>query len=213
MLGAIEIAIVEEHLAEEEGQLVIVAIELECFFERSDAAIGIERIDGRFSLGQQLQEAFAPLAAEERHDPVFALGESLLLFQREHLLAHLRFPQLDQLVGGDDVLPLQQLFDREQTGLVDEDGALVFLDGVDDAAKSLRAALDDFLEAGDALEQMFVERNVAFFVVLLDFVFFECVDAGEYEKLRLAAEAILALVVVQGATGLTEHCVVAIRTP
>jgi hypothetical protein len=60
---------------------------------------------------------------------------------------------------------------------------------------------------------MFVERNIAFFVVLLDFIFFECVDAGENEKLRLAAEAILALVVVQGAAGLTEHVVVAIRTP
>ena len=156
---------------------------------------------------RELQEALAPLAAEERHDPVFALGEALLLFESEHLLAHLRFPQLDQLVGGDDVLPLEQFLDGEQAGLIDEDGALVFLHGIDDAADRLGAALDDLLEAGDALEQMLVERYVAFFVVLLDFVLFERGHARQHEQLRLAAEAILALVVIQCTTGLAEHVV------
>src|SRR4051794_22421156 len=212
VLGAIEIAVVEEHLAEEERELVIVAIEFEGFFERLNAAIRIERINGRLSLGEQLQEALAPLAAEERHDPVFALGEALLLFESEHLLAHLRFPELDQLVGGDDVLALEQFFDGEQSRLIDEDGALVLLNGIDDAADGLGAALDDLFETGDALEQMLVERYVAFFVVLLDFVLFERSHARKHEQLRLAAEAILALVVVQRTTGLAEH-VWRIRTP
>src|SRR4051794_5108557 len=212
MLGAIEIAVVEKHLAEEERELVIVAIKFEGFFERLDAAIGIERIDGRLSLGEELQESLAPLAAEERHDPVFALGEALLLFESEHLLAHLRFPKFDELVGGDDVLALEQFLDGEQSGLIDEDGALVFLHGIDDAADRLCAALDDLFETGDALEQMLIERYVAFFVVLLDLVLFERCHARKHEQLRLAAEAILALVVIQCTTGLTEH-VCAIRTP
>ena len=122
------------------------------------AGIGLECVDGRLGLGQQLQEALALLAAEERGDAVFALDEALLLFQRKHLLAHLRFPQLDQLVGGDDVLLLQQLLGGEQPGLVDEDGALVLLYGIDDAAQSLGGALDDLFQRGNALEEMLVER-------------------------------------------------------
>ena len=39
---AIEIAVVEEHLAEEEGELVVVAVELERFLEHLHPAIGIE---------------------------------------------------------------------------------------------------------------------------------------------------------------------------
>src|SRR5207237_394055 len=116
-----EIAVVEEHLAEEERELVVVAVELECFFERLDAAIGIERIDRCFRVREELQEAIALLAAEQRHDPIFALGEALLLFESEHLLAHLRFPELDELVGGNDVLLFEELFYGEQTGLIDED--------------------------------------------------------------------------------------------
>ena len=41
----------------------------------------------------------ALLAAEQREHPVFPLDKALFLFQSEHLLAHLRFPQLDELVG------------------------------------------------------------------------------------------------------------------
>ncbi len=181
VLGAIEIAVVEEHLAEEKRELVVVAVEFERFFERLDAAVRIEGIDGRFGLGKELQEALAPLAAEERHDPVFALGEALLLLECEHLLAHLRFPKLDQLVGGDDVLPFQKLFHGKETGLVDEDGPLVFLHGIDDAANRLGAAFDDLLETGDPLEQMLVERNVAFLVVLFDLVLFERAHSRENE--------------------------------
>src|SRR6476620_576274 len=87
LLGAIEIAVVEEKLAEEEGELVVVAVELERFFERLHAAIGIERIDRRFRFLQQLHEALALVAAEERRDAVLALREALLLFESEHLLA------------------------------------------------------------------------------------------------------------------------------
>ena len=113
MLGAIEIAVVEEDFAEEEAQLVVVAVELECFLERLDAALRIEGVDRRLGIRQILTEAIALLAAKERNDPVLPLHEALLLFQREHLLAHLRFPQLDQLVRGNDVLFLQELFDGE----------------------------------------------------------------------------------------------------
>src|SRR5438128_12620144 len=86
-LRAIEIAVVEEHLAEENRELVIVAVEAEGLFERLHAAIGIERVDRRFRISQELQEAVAFVAAEQRHDAILALGESLLLLQSEHLLA------------------------------------------------------------------------------------------------------------------------------
>jgi hypothetical protein len=43
---------------------------------------------------------------------------------------------------------------------------------------------------------MLVERYVAFFVVLLDFVLFERGQSRQHEELRLTAEAILALVVI-----------------
>src|SRR5438876_688038 len=78
VLGAIEIAIIEEDFAEEEAQLVVVAVELERFFERLDAALGIERIDRRFGIGEQLAEAIALLSAEERDDPILPLHEALL---------------------------------------------------------------------------------------------------------------------------------------
>ena len=45
VFGAIEVAVIEEHLAEEEAQLVVVAIELERFLQGFDAAVRIERID------------------------------------------------------------------------------------------------------------------------------------------------------------------------
>src|SRR5262249_53413532 len=121
VLGAIEIAVVEEHLAEEEAQLVVVAVELERLLQRLDAPLRIERVDRRLRVGEQLLEPIAFLPAEERNDPILPLHEALFLFQSEHLLAHLRFPQLDELVGGDDVLFLEQLFDRQEAGLIDED--------------------------------------------------------------------------------------------
>src|SRR6185436_6325412 len=88
-LRTIEIAVVEKHFAEEERELVVVAVELERFFEVLHPAIGIECVDGGFRFREQLKEALPLLAAEERHDAVFALGEALLLFESEHLLAHL----------------------------------------------------------------------------------------------------------------------------
>ena len=204
-LGAIEIAVVEEHLAEEERELVVVAIELERFFERLDPALGIERVDRRFGVGDQLEEAIALVAAEERHDAVLALGEPLLLFERQHLVAHLRFPELDELVGGDDVLLFEELFDGEEAGLVDEDRALVLLDGVDDRAEGFGGALHDLFEGGDALEEVLIQGEIALFVVVLDLVLFERGRTGENHQLVLTAIAVLALVVVEGAAGLAEH--------
>src|SRR5205823_9305131 len=132
--GAVEIAVVEEHLAEEERELVVVAIELESFLERLHAAIGIEGVECPFRFLHVLDESIALVAAEERHDAVAPLVEALLLLEREHLLAHLRFPQLDQLVGRDEVLLLQQLLGGEESRLIDEDGALVLADGIDERA-------------------------------------------------------------------------------
>src|SRR5262249_26597687 len=86
VLGPVEVAIVEEHLAEEKRQLVVVAVQLERFFQRLDPAVGLEGVDGRLGLGQQLQEALALVASEERGDAVLPLDEALLLFQRQHLL-------------------------------------------------------------------------------------------------------------------------------
>jgi hypothetical protein len=149
-------------------------------------------------------ESKAP-SAEERDHAVLPLREALLLLQGQHLLAHLRFPQLDQLVAGDDVFLLQQLLDRQQTGLVDEDGPLVLLDRVDDAAQALRRPLDDLFETGNALEQVLVEGEVALFLVVLDLVLFEGRDAREDHELVLTAKAILAVVFVEGTTGLTKH--------
>src|SRR5205085_590537 len=159
-LGAIEIAVVEEHLAEEEGELVVVAIELESLFERAHAAIGIECVEGAVGFADVLLEPLALVASEKRDDAVAALVEALLLFEREHLLAHLRFPQLDQLVGGDEVLLLQELFRGEEPGLVDEDGALMLADGVDQRTNGLGGTLDDLFERGNALQKVLVERYV-----------------------------------------------------
>src|SRR5205823_9875888 len=125
VLGAVDVSVVEEHLAQEEGELVVLAVELEAFLERLHAALGVERVEGRGGLADVLEESLALVAlAEERDHAVAALVEALLLLQREHLLAHLRFPQLDELVRGDEVLLLQQLLHREEAGLVDEVGAL-----------------------------------------------------------------------------------------
>src|SRR5207245_808709 len=115
VLRAIEIAVVEEDLAEEEAQLVVVTIEAERFFERLDAPVGIERIDRGFGIRQKLTEAIALVSAEQRNDAVLPLHETLFLLEGEHLLAHLRFPQLDQLVGRDDVFLFEDLFRRKQT--------------------------------------------------------------------------------------------------
>src|SRR5688500_8594453 len=151
-LGAIEIAVVEEHLAEEERELVVVAVETEGFLEMLDAALGIESVERRLGIGDQDEKALALLAAEQRDHAVLALDEALLLFESEHLLAHLRFPQLDHLVGGEHVLLLEQFLDREKTGLIDEDGALVLLHGVYERADGFRGTLDDLLDSGHALE-------------------------------------------------------------
>src|SRR6185436_849474 len=94
-LRAVEIAVVEEHLAEEERELVVVAVEAERLLEMLHPAIGVEPVERRLGIGDEQQESLALLAAEQRDHPVLPLGESLLFLEREHLLAHLRFPQLD----------------------------------------------------------------------------------------------------------------------
>src|SRR5687767_10836177 len=88
-LGAVEIAVVEKGFAEEKRELVIVAIESEGLFESFQAAIGIECVDGRFGLDDESDETVALLAPEQRHDAIAPLREALLLFESEHLLAHL----------------------------------------------------------------------------------------------------------------------------
>ncbi len=103
------------------------------------------------------------------------------------------------------MLLLQQLLDRQQAGLVDENGPLVLLHRVDDAAQALRRPLDDLFEAGDALEQVLVEGEVALFLVVVDLVLFEGRDAREDHELVLTAVAILAVVFVEGTTGLAKH--------
>src|SRR5207247_517097 len=72
VLGAVEITVVEEHLAEKERELVVVAIELECLLQRLDSTIGLEGVDGRLRLAEKLQESLALLAAEKRRDTVLA---------------------------------------------------------------------------------------------------------------------------------------------
>lgn len=70
----------------------------------------------------------------------------------------------------------------------------------------LGRALDDFFDRRDALEQMLVEGEVFLvFDVLVEIIFFEGGDTGENEQLALATEAVLALVFVVRATGLTKH--------
>ena len=167
--------------------------------------IGIERVERSLGFLHVDREAVAFLAAEERDHAIATLVEALLLFESEHLLAHLRFPQLDDFLGGEDVLLFEDFLYGEKTGLIDEDRALVLLHRVDDRAKRLRRPLDDFFQRRDALEQMLIEREILFLLVLLDLVFLERRDAGEHEQLVLAAIAILAFVVVIRATGLTEH--------
>ena len=111
VLRAIEIAVVEKNFAKEKAQFVIVAIEFERLFQSLDASIRIERIDGRFGIGEQLAEAIALLSAKERNDSILPLHEALLFFESEHLLAHLRFPELDELICGNDVLLFEELLD------------------------------------------------------------------------------------------------------
>ncbi len=152
-----------------------------------------------------MAETIALLSTEKRHDAVLALHEALLLFQSEHLLAHLRFPQLDKLIGGNNVLFLEEFFDREQAGLIDENRALVLLNGFHNRAHRFRGALDDLFQAADALEQVFIEREVFLFFVILDLILFECSDSGENEQLVLTAKTILAVVGVKGAAGLAKH--------
>ena len=154
-----------------------------------------------------LAESVALFAAEQRQDAVLALREPLLLFESEHLLAHLRFPQLHQLIAGDDVLFLQQFFRGEKSGLIDEDGALVFLHRLRDRAERFRGALDDLFQAGHALQKMLVEGEIFFLLVVLDLRLFEGGDTGENEQLVLTAVTELAVVVVRGAAGLAEHVI------
>src|SRR5205085_1773342 len=150
-------------------------------------------------------ETIALLATEQRNDTILTLHEALFLFQSEHLLAHLRFPQLDEFVGGNDVLLFEQLFDREQAGLIDEDCALMLLYRFDDRPQGLRRALDDFFEAADALEQVLIEGEVFLLLVIVCLILFECADSGENEQLVLTTEAILPFVVVECTTCLAKH--------
>jgi hypothetical protein len=62
----------------------------------------------------------------------------------------------------------------------------VLLHGIHDAAQSFRGTLDDLFECGDALEEMLVERQISFVLVILDFILFERGQSGEYEELVLA---------------------------
>ena len=152
-----------------------------------------------------LLESLALVPSEKRDDAVAALVEALLLFEREHLLAHLRFPQLDQLVRRDEVLLFKELLGGEEAGLVDEDGALVLADRVDERTNGLGGALDDLFERGDALQKVLVERYVVLFFVVLVLILLERVDAREHEEFVLTAGAILPFVVVEGTAGLAEH--------
>ncbi len=146
-----------------------------------------------------------PRSAEERQHPILPLDETLLLFEGQHLLAHLRFPELDQLVAGDDVLLFENFFCRQQSGLIHEDRALVFVNGFHDRAKRFGRSLYDFFEAGHAFEKMFVEREIFLLFVILDLVLFEGADTREHEQLVLTAKTELAIVVVIGTARLTEH--------
>ena len=207
VLGPVEVSIVKERLAEEKTQLVIVAVELECLFERLHAAVGLEGVDGRLGLLQEVVEALLFFSAKERDDPVLPLREALLLLQGQHLLAHLRFPEVDQLLAGNDVLFPQKLVERKQPCLVHEDGSLVLVDGLADGSQSLGRPLHDLFERRHALEKMLVERYVGVFLVFVGVFVFVRVEARENEQLVLAAEAELAFVVVVCATGLAKHVI------
>jgi hypothetical protein len=121
------------------------------------------------------------------------------------LLAHLRFPQLHDLVGREHVLLLEQLLHGEQSGLVDENRPLVLLHGVDQRPDRLGRALDDLLDRGDALEEVLVEGEILFLFVLFELVILEGREARQHEQFVLTAVAELPFVVVVGAAGLAEH--------
>src|SRR5207249_3595038 len=102
------------------------------------------------------------------------------------------------LFGGNEMLLLQELFDGQQTSLVDENGPLVLLDRVDQRAQRFGRTLDDLLESGNALEEVLVKREISLVLIVFGFVFLEGSDAGEHQELVLTAVAVLALVVVEG---------------
>ena len=126
-------------------------------------------------------------------------------FEREELEVHLLLPQLAPLVVAEDPPALQQIAQRAQTRLVDQDALFLLAQRRHELAHGLGGALDGLLQDGDALQQVIVERKAGFADFLFEPGFLGAGRAREYEELLVAASTVLFGFPILRAAGLTVH--------
>ena len=126
--GDAGLPLVEVGLTEEVVELVIVAVQPVGRLQSLQRRLDIEAVESVFRILEELVEQISPTTPVEGRDAVPQSDEAFSLLQRQHLVVHLRLPELTPLLAGDQTPVFEDLAQRRQARLIDQDAALLLVE-------------------------------------------------------------------------------------
>src|SRR6185503_426701 len=136
-----QLAGVEEALAEQVHQLVVVAVEARRAFQRFDGALELEGGERLARLLEEAQELLLTRAVVEGEDALADALEAVALLERQQALVAATAPQQLPLLASHQLLALEQLAHGGETRLGHGQVLFLLLHHADQVLDGLRRAL------------------------------------------------------------------------